>query len=588
MFLDYKLTSLWTNTFETQGLREHEKTARNKLLTALDTLDERVKALLSKIDADCKDLTIHDITHVHQLWSVASELCGTEYSLNPLEGFILGAAFLIHDAGLTAAAYPGGLNGLRQTNYYRDRVAALLRSSGDNIPDGSSLDTLPAELAQRALFDTLRAIHAKRAETLLDESKPHPLTRQAYSLFPDADLYFDCGHVIGLIAASHYWNIEAVDERFQDPLTPSASFLRWEIDAVKLACILRAADACAIDERRARIMPFLLLNPTGVSRDHWTFQAYLKPGERRDEAILFQSKRPFAREHMSAWWVAYDAINVADRELRNCDRLLRARATSAKHLGLKAFAARRVEGAGEPSHLKQYLQVSGWSPVDTAVQIKNPINLIEKLGGWQLYGRDFSAPLREALQNAADAIRARRRRASSYTNASKYPGRIDLRFDCDPQNEALKDLSLTVADDGIGMPPDVMTGPLLDFGRSFWDSTEAAEKYPGLLIDPLFQPTGKFGIGFYSIFMIADDVKIVSRAWDAGLKDYKVLHFQNGAKGRAEFRHFNPDEDGDYPFTYSTVLTARVRQPHWLAYRNQTRSLRMIHLNHRWINSGSD
>jgi hypothetical protein len=566
MIADYQLTALWATAFCKVGLQDNQKTARDDLLSALRKLEARVAPLLAKIDASCHELTIHDISHVHQLWSVASEICGPDYPLNPLEGFVLGAAFLIHDAGLTAAAYPQGLTGLRQTNYYRDRVAALMRSVGNGAPDEKMLESPSDEIAQRALFDTLRAIHAKRAETLLDEVKPHPLTGQPYPLFSDLDLFLDCGETIGLVAASHHWNIDDVDERFQDPLTAPANFPGWPIDAVKLACILRAADACAVDERRARIMPFILLNPSGVSRDHWIFQAYLKPAERRDEALVFQSKFPFSREHMSAWWVAYDAIRIADRELRNCDQLLRDRAISGRHPTLKPFLARRIEGAGEPGHLKNAVQVSGWTPVDTAVRIDNPISLVEKLGGWHLYGADFSAPFRELLQNAADAVRARRRRQNGYEGTSEYPGRIDITFDSDSKDEELSNFKMIVADDGVGMSSNVMTGALLDFGRSFWDTSEAAENYPGLLSDPLFQPTGKFGIGFYSIFMIADDVKVISRPWQAGPKDAKVLHFQNGARGRAEFRDFHQDEDGYYAPKYSTIIIAKVKYPRWLGH----------------------
>jgi hypothetical protein len=263
MTLDYQQTTLWTTSFSDAGLRtEVQRDACNDLLSALRTLESRVTPLLDKIDESCHELTIHDITHVHQLWSVASEVCDPDYPLNPLEGFVLGAAFLIHDAGLTAAAYPGGLPALENTNYYRDRVAALLRTVGNEPPTEEALENPSAEIRQRALFDTLRAIHAKRAETLLEYEQPHPLTGQPYRLLSDPDLFLDCGAVIGRVAASHHWNIDDVDERFQDPLTAPARFPGWSIDGVKLASILRASDACAIDERRARIMPFLLSSPS--------------------------------------------------------------------------------------------------------------------------------------------------------------------------------------------------------------------------------------------------------------------------------------------------------------------------------------
>lgn len=61
---------------------------------------------------------------------------------------------------------------------------------------------------------------------------------------------------------------------------------------------------------------------------------------------------------------------------------------------------------------------------------------------------------------------------------------------------------LTVSDNGIGMPQEVLTGTLLDFGRSFWSTEEAASRYPGLTSDSRFQPTGRFGIGFYAILLL--------------------------------------------------------------------------------------
>jgi Histidine kinase-, DNA gyrase B-, and HSP90-like ATPase len=583
---EYQTTALWRAAFtESHCGNEQQTLALNDLLTALRTLESRVDPILAKIPESCRNLTLHDISHVHQLWGVASEICGSGYHINPLEGFVLGAAFLIHDAGLTAGAYPGGLNALKESSYYKDRVCALLRFQNDGaVPSEDAVKSASTSISERALFDTLRAVHAKRAETILETSNLHPLTGQPYSLFPDPDLFLDCGEIIGMVAASHHWPLDKVDLNFAEPRTAPAKFPWWPIDMVKLACILRTADACAIDERRARVMPFLLTDPEGVSRDHWFFQMYLNPGKCQGDSIVFHSKRPFAREHMSSWWVAFDAIRIADQELRTSDRLLRFRSQMAAHSPLIPFRAVRVDGADEPSRLKNLIRVSGWTPIDTSVRIDNPLALVERLGGRHLYGDDNAAPLRELIQNAADAVRARRNRAARL--GSSFSGQIDVAVEFAHTDNRLHECILTVSDNGIGMPQEVLTGSLLDFGRSFWSTEEAALRYPGLTSDPKFQPTGRFGIGFYAIFVIADDVKVMSRSWDDGLSMIKTLHFRHGTKGRAELREYSAEEDGRLDPQHSTVVRARLNKLGWpaafgsLSIRLEEREIRDVE--HFW------
>ena len=291
---NYKETALWKKAFHSQLTTSAERDARSTLTSTLGKIEARVKDLLTKIPEDCKHLTVHDIRHIHQLWDVASTVCGNEYAINPLEGFILGVVFLIHDAGLTAAAYPDGVDGLRQTKLYKDMLTIELKR------DSSELDTTgqlprtpsPAQL-DNVLFALLRKLHPERALHLLDETYTHPLTKQSWTLLP-VDLLFDVGLIIGKIAASHHWDTSKVAREFQEPLSPTADFPWWPIDGLKLACILRCADACAIDERRAPLMAFILTNPRGASRDHWSFQGYLNPAHLPlgQESLVFQSKRP--------------------------------------------------------------------------------------------------------------------------------------------------------------------------------------------------------------------------------------------------------------------------------------------------------
>ncbi len=133
MTTSYRNSTLWKAAFCGADLSSDQRAARNKLKVALDDLEEHVKVLLTKIPEDCRGLTVHDISHIHQLWDVASTICGPEYPINPLEGFVLGAAFLIHDAGLTAAAYHGRVEELKQTRLYKDMFATELKRDNPNL-----------------------------------------------------------------------------------------------------------------------------------------------------------------------------------------------------------------------------------------------------------------------------------------------------------------------------------------------------------------------------------------------------------------------------------------------------------------------
>jgi hypothetical protein len=100
---------------------------------------------------------------------------------------------------------------------------------------------------------------------------------------------------------------------------------------------------------------------------------------------------------------------------------------------------------------------------------------------------------------------------------------------------------LRVDDSGIGMSRRVLTDFLLNFGASFWGSREMQEELPGLLSSGVM-PTGKYGIGFFSVFMIATQVQVVTRRSDAAAKDTLVLEFSGGVEGRPILRFADRSE----------------------------------------------
>jgi hypothetical protein len=77
----------------------------------------------------------------------------------------------------------------------------------------------------------------------------------------------------------------------------------------------------------------------------------------------------------------------------------------------------------------------------------------------------------------------------------------------------------------------VLTGPLIDFGVSLWSSPLLHEEFPGLAASGI-SPVGKFGVGFFSAFMLGRFVRVVSRPYDQGEDGSLVLEFKDGLASR--------------------------------------------------------
>ena len=113
----YAETILWKKAFEQQN--DSNDPLRENLKVAFMNARQNASYILEKIRNDFPSLTIHDISHVDSLWQVGSVIVGEEYDINPLEGFVLGCAFLMHDAVLSYEA-AGGKKRLRETTIWKD------------------------------------------------------------------------------------------------------------------------------------------------------------------------------------------------------------------------------------------------------------------------------------------------------------------------------------------------------------------------------------------------------------------------------------------------------------------------------------
>jgi molecular chaperone HtpG len=152
--------------------------------------------------------------------------------------------------------------------------------------------------------------------------------------------------------------------------------------------------------------------------------------------------------------------------------------------------------------------------------------------------------LRELISNASDACDKLRfealKQPDLYGDQSEL--RIDLTWDKDAR-------TLTVRDTGIGMSRDELIENLGTIARSgtraFLDALEAGQKADAQLI-------GQFGVGFYSAFIVADNVSVTSRragsdevwTWaSAGDGRYTLEPAEQAARGTTIVLHLKEGED---------------------------------------------
>lgn len=502
----YTATPLWQATLAPRK-RDEQGKARELLRVSYEALRKNVSTLLAEASRSTPDFTVHDITHVDALWETASLVCGDTNTLTPAEAYVLGCAFVLHDAAMGLAAYPDGLIKSIGEERWRDLLAVEYYKQNDCWPDTDDLDEPPSGIVDRCLAQGIRECHAKQAKRLVDQQWVSSAGNALY-LIEDVHLREMYGSLIGYLAASHWWGVDSLADGFRQPRgSLPEQPADWIIEPLKLACILRLADAAQIDGRRAPTFLFALRDPTGLSHQHWRFQEHISRPQLAGDRIIYTAMRPFQRNDTDAWWLALDYLREVDQELKRVDSLL-------YDLGRPRLAARAVAGVDSPERFADLLPVEGWRPIDAALQISDVPRLVGTLGGEQLYGYEPEVAVRELIQNAHDAVLARQTVDSEFSG-----GLIDLKLVDEDDGWILE-----VRDNGVGMDESIIVNSLLDFGSSGWSSNQTRMTFPGLAGSG-FKPRGRFGIGFFSIFILGDHVELTTRRYDGAYQDARRLTF---------------------------------------------------------------
>ena len=139
---------------------------------------------------------------------------------------------------------------------------------------------------------------------------------------------------------------------------------------------------------------------------------------------------------------------------------------------------------------------------------------------------DHEIFLRELISNAVDATQ-KLKTLSSRGEAKGELGDLTIRVAADKEAK-----TLTVTDRGIGMTAEEVDRYINQI--AFSGAEEFMEKYKDQAI------IGHFGLGFYSSFMVADKVEIITRSWKEGAKTVRW-----SCTGTPEFEMEETDEEHD-------------------------------------------
>jgi hypothetical protein len=473
------------------------------LLASVGNLRRTSEQLAETIARDAPGFTDHSIRHMDALWSIAERILTNEeiQALSPAEAFLLASGFYLHDIGMAYAATEEGRQRLEASPEY----LAVLKSTTSTQIDPS--------LRAQALAAAIRAKHAAVAIELATSAIPG--TTQF--LIEPINIRDQFGLTCGRIAASHHWSVDRLDTELgnQDrvPLAGGRS-----ADLGFVAAALRLIDYAHINrERAAALTRSLRPNVGEESSKHWDAQQDIDGPERTGDELVYRSAKEL--QNVDAWWLYYEMLRGLDNEIRQVRSFLQKRAVSSGRLSLIG-----VRGAGSPDQAAKFIETSGFLPLEIGVRASSITRLVKLLAGESLYGRNFMAPVRELVQNAVDAVLLKKAVAKSpaETAVAGLPISVSL----------IKEkgaLVLSVRDWGIGMSQRIITDHLLTIASDYWE-VQYFSDFPGGAKS--FTPTGRFGIGFLSVFMLGEEIWVSTER--SGDSRYQLsIH---GLGRRAELR----------------------------------------------------
>jgi hypothetical protein len=328
---------------------------------------------------------------------------------------------------------------------------------------------------------------------------------------------------LDLMMRSHNFSIPDLENNLHDPFAAEERV----IDVRQLSIVLCIADAIEFSDTRVVDGVLELISRDSTEEARKSFRENMKHACISDGLAIQKDGRIV----VSGTFSDPEVLSLAHHNLDQIEQWITGYCDVDRRSEIPRLLVR-------PEPLSRRLELSGarfWR-LGVRMSKRNVIELISSNAVWRL---NFGTPVRELIQNSVEACRYRSFRSAK---ADSYVPSISVTF-----NRSAR--TITVKDNGCGMSERVILDHFLTVGNS-----RAAEK---AYASESYAPIARFGIGFWSVFTIAERACIETLAFEessnAGadegiefevelgdLKDYTVFSRSGSTAGTTVTLHLKP------------------------------------------------
>lgn len=469
-----------------------EKEGLNELLSEVlkEYFDEAVK-YMSEVNSIFQEYTLHDKTHILNVIDVMEDIIPEETftDLNCLEVFLLIMSAFFHDIGMYTDEEE--IESIKQSRQYKKSLFEFSNIQTDlekkkeelkkNNLDRESKEEIEKDvkvLKEIHLINFLRKNHGQRAEEFLANNygNEENLRIDEISIVP----------ILSKICSSHTKSIYDVDLDYNELIS------RFEINGIYLSIILRLADILDFD--RTRTPPDMLKEiHSKRSLEEWKKHLAVLGSTITEDKLIFkcECERPRYQYQINKF------LNQIEQEIAECKNICNnfPENKSRYKLNLPLKIDRSKIKPKDELYIYRELFIK-----------LNKQQVIDLFMGVQIYNHP-SLCIRELAQNSIDAL-SLRKALHIYQGSSEPQLKIFFRHTINDDGVE----KLICKDTGIGMDLDDIKEFLLISGNSYYKS------YDFKLLNTKFKEKNieceiiaKFGIGFFSCFMIGDHIKVFTR-----------------------------------------------------------------------------